>query len=156
MSSNAFRTVIDIDLIGTFNVFRAAYEHLRKPGASLVAISAPQATQPFKYQAHACAAKAGVNLLVQTLATEWGEDGIRVNAISPGFIGDTEGTRRLAGSAEQQQKINQSIALRRFGESTEIGAMVAFLATDAASYVSGAILDCNGGLALDPITAASV
>src|ERR1700694_918364 len=70
MSANGFKAVIDIDLLGTFNVCRAAYEHLRKPGASILAISASHATQPMAMQAHVCAAKAGVDLLNKTLAIE--------------------------------------------------------------------------------------
>ena len=62
ISPNGFRSVVEIDLIGTFTVFRLAWPHLRRPGASLLAISAPQAVRPLPMQAHACAAKAGVNL----------------------------------------------------------------------------------------------
>ena len=58
MSSNAFKSVIDIDLLGTFNIYRAAVGHAVKPGASFVAITAPQGTQPHLFQAHVCAAKA--------------------------------------------------------------------------------------------------
>lgn len=72
LSSKGFQTVIDIDLVGTFNVFRASWDYLAKPGASLIAITAGQAVQPRPYQAHACAAKAGVNMLCKCLALEWG------------------------------------------------------------------------------------
>jgi NAD(P)-dependent dehydrogenase (short-subunit alcohol dehydrogenase family) len=65
MSANGFRTVVDIDLNGTFNVLRAAFEFLRKPGASLISITAPQAVQPQIYQSHVCAAKAGINMLTK-------------------------------------------------------------------------------------------
>ncbi len=61
LSPNAFRTVVEIDLIGTFNVFRASWEFLRRPGASLISITAAQGSRPHVFQAHACAAKAGVN-----------------------------------------------------------------------------------------------
>ena len=86
MSANGFRTVVDIDLVGTFNVMRQAYEYLRKPGASIVNITAPQSTVPMRYQLHASAAKAGVDQLTRALALEWGAEGIRINAISPGPI----------------------------------------------------------------------
>jgi NAD(P)-dependent dehydrogenase (short-subunit alcohol dehydrogenase family) len=59
LSANGFKTVIDIDLLGTFNVFRASYPYIRKPGASLIAITPGQAVQPMMNQIHACAAKAG-------------------------------------------------------------------------------------------------
>ncbi len=63
--------VVDIDLIGTFNVMRAAYPHLTKPGAAIINISAPQSFIPMRYQASACAAKAGVDQLTRVLALEW-------------------------------------------------------------------------------------
>ncbi len=71
MSANGFKAVIDIDLLGTFNTCRAAYEHLRKPGASVIAISATHAFVPIAYQAHVCAAKAGIDIFCKTLAIEW-------------------------------------------------------------------------------------
>ncbi len=96
MSPNAFKTVVDIDLLGSFNVARLAHGTLRKPGACVIQISASQAFTPTRYQAHVCAAKAGVDMLTKVLALEWGHEGIRVNAIVPGPIADTEGLKRLA------------------------------------------------------------
>ncbi|HQP20328.1 MAG TPA: SDR family NAD(P)-dependent oxidoreductase, partial [Phenylobacterium sp.] len=84
MSANGFKTVIDIDLMGTFHVLRASFQYLNRPGASLISITAPQGSRPSLYQAHVCAAKAGINMLTQCLAMEWGPAGVRVNAISPG------------------------------------------------------------------------
>ncbi len=90
MSANGFKAVIDIDVLGTFNVLRAAHLFLRKPGASVIIISAPQSYNPMPYQAHVCAAKAGVDMLTRVLAMEWGRDGIRINSIVPGPIDGTE------------------------------------------------------------------
>lgn len=148
MSANAFRTVVEIDLIGTFNVFRASWDHLRRPGASLIAISAGQAVRPMMFQAHVCAAKAGVNLLTQTLAMEWGPAGVRVNAIAPGPIDDTEGMARLASTAEATAALKARIALRSYGAKRDIADMAVFLSSDNAAYVTGAILDCDGGSVL--------
>ncbi|MEO5589576.1 MAG: SDR family NAD(P)-dependent oxidoreductase, partial [Gemmatimonadaceae bacterium] len=75
MSANGFKAVVDIDLLGTFNACRAAYEHLRKPGASIINISAMQAFIPMAMQVHVCAAKAGVDMVTRTLAIEWGPAG---------------------------------------------------------------------------------
>ena len=145
ISAKGFKTVVDIDLIGTYNVFRAAFDVARKPGASFIAISAPQALHPMTYQAHVCAAKAGINMLVQCLAMEWGPAGIRVNGISPGPIEGTEGMARLAPTPAIENVIRQRIASRRFGRREEIGDAAAYLCSEAASYVTGTILDCDGG-----------
>ena len=145
ISPNGFKAVVDIDLLGTYNVFWTAFPHLRKPGASLIAITAPQATQVWPMQAHVCAAKAGVNMLVRALALEWGPAGVRVNAISPGPIANTEGMARLAPTKEVEDHYRQRVALRRFGEASEIGAMAAFLSSEQASYVTGCIYPCDGG-----------
>ncbi|WP_103730640.1 SDR family oxidoreductase [Novosphingobium sp. HII-3] len=145
LSPNAFRTVIDIDLIGTFHVFKACYDFIRKPGASLIAITAGQAVRPTMFQAHACAAKAGVNLLTQTLAMEWGPAGIRVNGIAPGPIGDTEGMARLAPNAEVTARLKGRIPLRDYGTKSDVADLAVFLGSANAKYITGAILDCDGG-----------
>jgi NAD(P)-dependent dehydrogenase (short-subunit alcohol dehydrogenase family) len=145
ITAKGFKTVVDIDLIGTYNVFRAAFDVVRKPGASLIAISAPQALQPMTFQAHVCAAKAGINMLIQCLAMEWGPAGIRVNGISPGPIEGTEGMARLAPTLAMEKAILSRIATRRFGRRDEIGDAAVYLSSDAASYVTGTILDCDGG-----------
>ena len=145
LSANGFRTVVEIDLNGTFNVFRACFDLLRKPGASLIAISAGQAVNPSIMQAHACAAKAGVNQLVRVLAMEWGPLGVRVNGISPGPIAGTEGMARLAPSAAAEQALTARIPLRRYGTVAEVAESAVFLCSAAATYITGTILDCDGG-----------
>jgi len=148
LSANAFRTVIEIDLIGTFNVLRASFDHIRKPGASLISITAPQAKRPVLMQAHASAAKAGINNLTETLAMEWGPAGIRVNAISPGPIGDTEGMARLAPSKEAEQAFKARLALRDYGSKRDVADAALFLASENAGYITGTILECDGGTTL--------
>lgn len=145
MSANAFKTVIDIDLLGTFNVFRAAFDVAEKPGCSMIAISAPQSMSPYFGQAHVCAAKAGIDMLTRALAMEWGASGVRVNAIIPGPIDGTEGMARLAPNPAIRAITERSTALKRFGEKSDIAAMAAFLASPAARYVTGAIMACDGG-----------
>ncbi len=148
MSANGFKSVIDIDLLGTFNTCRAAYPHLRKPGASILSISASHAYTPIAYQAHVCAAKAGIDILMKVLAIEWGPEGIRVNCITPGPTDDTEGMRRLAPSAEARKAIENEIPLHRFGTKDELADLALFLASDAAGYITGAVYVCDGGSSL--------
>jgi NAD(P)-dependent dehydrogenase (short-subunit alcohol dehydrogenase family) len=144
MSSNAFKTVVDIDLNGTFNTFHACHDLLDKPGASLIAITAGQAVNAMALQAHVCAAKAGINQLIRTLAIEWGPD-VRVNGISPGPIAGTEGMKRLAPDPSYRAAHEKRIPLKRWGEISEVADCAAFLCSPAASYVTGTILDCDGG-----------
>jgi NAD(P)-dependent dehydrogenase (short-subunit alcohol dehydrogenase family) len=149
MSANGFKAVIDIDLLGTFNGCRAAFEHLTQPGASVINISATQSFTPAAMQAHVCAAKAGVDALMKSLAIEWGPAGIRVNSIAPGPVDGTEGMERLAGSPEQRAKVAQMVPLQRFAQKDEIAEVALFLCSPAASYISGAIIVVDGGQSLN-------
>ena len=145
MSANGFKTVVDIDLNGTFHVLRASFQFLRRPGASLISITAGQGARPSMFQAHVCAAKAGINMLTKCLAMEWGPAGVRVNAVSPGPIEDTEGMRRLAPGPEDEARIKGRIALRDYGTKTDIAEMAIFLSSDSAKYITGAIMNVDGG-----------
>jgi NAD(P)-dependent dehydrogenase (short-subunit alcohol dehydrogenase family) len=148
MSANGFKAVIDIDLLGTFNTCRAAFEHLRKPGASIISISATHAFTPIPMQSHVCAAKAGIDIFSKTLAVEWGSSGIRVNVVTPGPVDDTEGMRRLAPTEEIRQKVMAGVPLRRFATRDEIADLALFLCSDAAAYITGGIYLCDGGQSL--------
>ncbi|MEP6637384.1 MAG: SDR family NAD(P)-dependent oxidoreductase, partial [Acidobacteriota bacterium] len=90
LSPNGFGTVVDIDLKGTFNVCRAAFGELKRNQGQILNISATLHYLGTPMQLHVSAAKAGVDALTRNLAVEWGRHGIRVNAIAPGPIGDTE------------------------------------------------------------------
>jgi NAD(P)-dependent dehydrogenase (short-subunit alcohol dehydrogenase family) len=148
MSANAFKSVVDIDLLGTFNTCRAAFEHLKRPGASIVNISAMQAFTPMPMQAHVCAAKAGVDMLTKCLAIEWGPEGVRVNSIAPGAVDDTEGMRRLAPTPEIRKQFTRTVPLQRFATKDEIADLALFLCSDAAKFITGAIVVCDGGQSL--------
>jgi NAD(P)-dependent dehydrogenase (short-subunit alcohol dehydrogenase family) len=145
MSANAFKAVVDIDLLGTFNTCRAVFEHLRRPGASIINISATQAFIPMPMQAHVCAAKAGVDMLTKCLAIEWGSQGVRVNSIAPGAVDDTEGMKRLAPTPEIRKRITSVIPLQRFATKDEIADLALFLSSDAAKFITGAVMVCDGG-----------
>lgn len=148
MSANGFKAVIDIDLLGTFNTVRAAFEHMNRPGASVINISATQAFTPMAFQSHVCAAKAGVDMLTRTLAIEWGPQGVRVNSIAPGAVDETEGMSRLAPTPEARKMVTGSIPLRRFATKDEIADLAIFLCSDAAAYITGTVVVCDGGQSL--------
>lgn len=150
ISPNGFKTVVDIDLLGTFNAVRLGFDYLAKPGANIISITAPQSTVPMRFQAHAAAAKAGVDQLTRVLALEWGRHGVRVNAISPGPIDGTEGFTRLIGpDPAARQKAIDWVPLRRLGSLQDIADLALFLASPRASYISGAIIPCDGGGAIE-------
>jgi NAD(P)-dependent dehydrogenase (short-subunit alcohol dehydrogenase family) len=148
ISPNGFKSVVDIDLNGTFHVMRAAFPHLKKPGASIINITAPQSEHPMTFQVHVCAAKAGVDMVTKVLAMEWGPVGVRVNAISPGPIEGTEGMRRLSPSPELVEAMTETVPLRRYGTTDDIAQAALFLCSPYASYITGAVLPVDGGCVL--------
>lgn len=148
ISSKGFRTVMDIDLLGSFHAAHAAFDQLKETRGSLVFVSAGQSDQTYLLQAHIGAAKAGIDSLMRHLALEWGPHGIRANSIVPGPIEGTEGMKRLAEQIGERAWTD-GIALGRFGTADEVGAMAVVLRGSAlASFVTGTRVDVDGGLAL--------
>lgn len=145
LSPNGFGTVVDIDLKGTFNVSRAAFSELKKQRGSILNISATLHYTGTPYQLHVSAAKAGVDALTRNLAVEWGRYGIRVNAIAPGPIEDTEGMSRLLPE-QVKERVRRRIPLGRFGRIRDIEHAAVFLCSDAASFINGTVLVVDGGL----------
>jgi len=145
LSPNGFGTVVDIDLKGTFNVCRAAFAELKKNRGQILNISATLHYLGTPMQLHVSAAKAGVDALTRNLAVEWGRHGIRVNAIAPGPIADTEGMKRLVPEPIKE-KLKQRIPLGRFGLIKDIENAAVFLCSDAASFINGAVIVVDGGL----------
>lgn len=144
LSPNGFGTVVDIDLKGTFNVCRAAFDELKKRHGQILNISATLHYLGTPLQLHVSAAKAGVDALTRNLAVEWGAFGIRVNAIAPGPIEDTEGMKRLV-PPDVKERLRRNIPLRRFGRIRDIEQCAVFLCSDAASFISGAVIVVDGG-----------
>src|ERR1041384_5919699 len=144
LSPNGFGTVVDIDVKGTFNVCRAAFAQLKQHRGQILNISATLHYLGTPMQLHVSAAKAGVDALTRNLAVEWGGYGIRVNAIAPGPIGDTEGMKRLV-AGPVKEKLKQRMPLGRFGLIEDIENAAVFLCSDAASYINGAVLVVDGG-----------
>ncbi|KAM5329796.1 peroxisomal 2,4-dienoyl-CoA reductase [(3E)-enoyl-CoA-producing] isoform 2-T2 [Glossophaga mutica] len=145
LSFNAFKTVMDIDTLGTFNVSHVLYEKFfRDHGGVIVNITATLGTRGQVLQLHAGSAKAAVDAMTRHLAVEWGPQNIRVNSLAPGPVSGTEGFRRLVGDS-QASKVLAS-PLQRLGNKTEIAHSVLYLASPLASYVTGALLVVDGGM----------
>ncbi len=147
LSPNGFRTVIDIDLNGTFYGCHAAYPHLKasRHGGSIISIITMLGVTGWPGAAHAASAKGGILSLSRTLAVEWGDDGIRVNTISPGPIGDTEGVKRMYVESGKGDLEAKKTALGRFGAKVDIANAAVYLASDLAGYVTGDNLIVDGG-----------
>jgi NAD(P)-dependent dehydrogenase (short-subunit alcohol dehydrogenase family) len=143
MSFNAWRTVVDIDLHGTFHCAKAAYPHLKasRHGGRLIAITTMRALEGWPGCAHAAAAKAGAMSLIRSLAVEWGPDGILCNTIAPGPIGGTEGVKRLYEDTGQ----SAGLPLGRLGRGEDVAQAALYLCSDAASFVTGTDLVVDGG-----------
>ncbi len=143
LSPNGFRSVIEIDLVGTFQCSRAVFPLLSVRGGSIINITSTLDYQGVPMQVHAGSAKAGIDAMTRHLASEWGPRGIRVVAIAPGPVGDTEGMRRLGGGREAA--IAESIPLRRLGRRDDIASMVVYLASDAGAWITGTSIVIDGG-----------
>ena len=149
ISANGFKAIVDIDLLGTYNVTRAAFDaQLRDHGGSIVNISAPFEQRGVVYQAHVAAAKSGVDSLTRTCAVEWGPYGIRVNAIAPGTMSNTEGVRRFVDAVPgASERPTNPLGIQ--GHGSDIGFLTLFLCSPAARFISGQVIAVDGAGATD-------
>ena len=148
ISFNGFKTIVDIDLLGTYNVTRVAFHAwLKDHGGCIVNITAPFHQWGVSYQGHVAAAKAGVDALTRTCAVEWAPLGIRVNAVAPGGIAKTEGMQRL------KETQGLSAACSTSGTRQDVANAVLFLLSPAAAFINGVCLRVDGGAGIDFIKA---
>ena len=165
LSPNAFRSVVEIDTIGTYNTIKATLDHVRATKGAYIHISATLQYRGTPYQAHVSAAKAGIDGLSRVLAVEEGPRGVRSNVIAPGLIADTEGASSLpfsvvdflaniltgmsrlgARNPDGSVQTGESLVpLQRLGKSIEIAHAAVFLFSDAANFITGQIMVVDGG-----------
>lgn len=143
LDADQFRSVVDVCLTGGFLVIKHAARHF-SAGAALVSLTSLNARQPAIGMSAYCAAKAGLSMLTQVAALELGPRGIRVNAVAPGFVHTplTEGAAAIPGVVEEYV---ENTALGRAGTPEDVAAAVAFLCSPQASWMTGEVLDLNGG-----------
>lgn len=144
LSPNAFKTVVDIDLLGSFNTVKACFPQLVKNKGSILFVSATLHYYGVPFQSHVGAAKAGIDALSNALAVELGPLGIRSNCIAPGPIGGTEGFKRLV-QKDLRDKAIQSVPLQRLGTTRDIAESTVFLFSPASAFVNGTISVVDGG-----------
>ena len=146
MSEADFDDVIAVNLKGAFNCIRhASRRMLKQRGGRIINISSVSGVMGNAGQANYCASKAGIIGLTKSVARELGSRGITSNCVAPGFI-KTEMTDVL--SEDVKRSMGEQIPLKRFGETRDIAEAVAFLASDSASYITGQVLQVDGGMAM--------
>ena len=157
ISPNGFATVVGTVLLGTWNTIHAWFPHLAERGqaspfgASLLLMAATNGYTASPLMAHSGAGKAGMLNLAQTLAVEWAQVGIRVNAIAPGPV-DTEGANsRLWADPEARKRVDETVPLGHMGSIDETIGPVLFLATPAARFMTGTVITVDGGNFLKPL-----
>ena len=147
LSENAFRTIVDIVLTGTFNSSMAAQKVMKENGGGVILnIVTTYAWTGSGYVVPSACAKAGVLAMTRSLAVEWAKYGIRTNAIAPGPF-PTEGawTRLVPPGLKIEKRMKKRIPLQRFGEHEELANLASFLISDGASYINGEVVTIDGG-----------
>lgn len=146
MSEEDWDSVIDINLKGSFNTIKAASRYMMKnDGASIINISSVVGRIGNPGQANYSASKAGLIGLTKSVAKEFAKKGVRCNAVAPGFI-SSDMTDAL--SDEMKQKYYDSIPLARFGKGEDVAKLCTFLASDLSGYITGQVINVDGGLAI--------
>ncbi|WP_265108145.1 SDR family NAD(P)-dependent oxidoreductase [Halosolutus halophilus] len=141
ISENGWKTIVDINLHGTYNCTQAAADHLKADGGIVINFASVAGTQGSPYMSHYGAAKAAIVNLTTTLSYEWASDGVRVNCIAPGFVA-TEGVESQMGISADE--VERAEVERRMGTVEEIADLAQFLASPASSYIVGETITAQG------------
>ncbi|MEB4613904.1 SDR family NAD(P)-dependent oxidoreductase [Leucobacter sp. M11] len=149
VSDEDFTLMLDIHVTGTMRSCRAAYPLLKRTGGTIVNVASVAALTGMPGRASYTTAKAGIAGLTRTLAVEWGREGVRVNAVGPGYVRTALIDTLIAEGKLRDTLIRERTALGRFAEAAEIAEAVHFLASPASSYVNGHLLMADGGLTVD-------
>lgn len=139
-----FQRVLDVNLTGTFRTSTAFRRHLAASGGSIINIASMNAYSALPRIPAYCASKGGVVMLTKALALAWAEEGIRVNAVAPGYIEtsiNAEGRKDTA----HRDRIAARTALKRWGTPDEVAGTVVFLAMPASKYATGTVFAVDGG-----------
>lgn len=151
LSANAWRSVLGIVLDGTFYCSQAFGRHmLRAGGGQILNVVATYAWTGMAGVVHSASAKAGVLAMTRTLASEWAESGVRVNAIAPGPFESGGARANLWPSEEVKRAIEERIPLKRFGTAEEIATQCLWLLAPASAYITGECLVVDGGALVGP------
>ena len=151
MPADAWRKVLDVDLTGAFLCAQRAARVMVNSGTggAIVNITSVHQIIPWGGFAHYCASKAGLDMLTKTAALELADKKVRVNSVAPGAI-KTPINQNVWSNPETLKDLLRKIPTERMGETDEIAKAVAFLASDEASYITGAVLFVDGGMTLYP------
>jgi 3-oxoacyl-[acyl-carrier protein] reductase len=145
MSDGEWEEMLSINLTGTFNIIRAAVPGMKERGSGrIVNISSTAAQRGESMHSHYATTKGGIHSLTKSLAVELAPHGITVNCVAPGWT-ETDMTREALSPGPGRDEILSSIPLGRAARPEEVAAAVVFLASEMASYVTGEILNVNGG-----------
>lgn len=139
-----FKHVLDVNLVGAFRMCLACYPVLRKTKGAIVNIASMNAFQALPRIPAYCASKGGIVMLTKSLAQSWGTEGIRVNAVAPGYI-ETSINEKGRQDRKFYDAIKNRTALGRWGQPDDIGYTVAFLCSPAARYITGSVVSVDGG-----------